>query len=65
MPQTAEAAKKFNRQLRETAATLGGQGAARHEYGFACECGCGGTARLTLGQYDHQGGAWSPGHKPA
>ena len=65
MPQTAEAAKRFNRHLRETAATLGGPGSANHEYGFACECGCGETARLTLGEYDRQGGAWSAGHKPA
>jgi hypothetical protein len=67
MPPTADAAKAFNKQLRATAEALGGlRGtAAGHRYGFACECGCGATTRLTLEEYDEQDGAWfDEGHKP-
>jgi hypothetical protein len=64
MPRTAEAAKSFNQKLRATAAVLVGEREADHTYGFACECGCGGTVPLTLGEYDRRGGAWLVGHKP-
>jgi hypothetical protein len=64
MPPTAEAAERFNQQLRVTAAAIVGQAATEHEYGFCCECGCGGTVALTLSQYDRQGGARLQRHEP-
>jgi hypothetical protein len=65
MPSKADAAKAFNKQLRATAMSLGGLGGSGvdHRYGFACECGCGGTVRLTLTEYEDQGGAWLAGHR--
>jgi hypothetical protein len=65
MPPTADGAKAFNRQLRQTAAVLAGQAGGGHQYGFVCECGCQETVKLTLREYDRQGGAWVEGHKPA
>lgn len=64
MPSTADAAKAFNKQLRATAEALGGLG-VDHKYGFACECGCGETAKLSLAEYDEVGGALRDGHEPA
>jgi hypothetical protein len=46
MPPTAEAAKGFNRQLRQTAAVLAGHAGGGHRYGFVCECGCEQTVML-------------------
>ena len=65
MPPTADGARAFNRQLRETAAVLSGHAGGGHEYAFVCECGCEQTVMLTLRDYDRQGGAWLEGHKPA
>jgi len=62
-PQTPEAAKSFNAQLRSTAIAVGGASADGHKYGFMCECGCDGTVWLVLAEYDEQGGAWLDGHK--
>jgi hypothetical protein len=64
MPPTAEAAKAFNRQLRQTAVVLTGQAGGGHEYAFLCECGCEQTVKLTIPQYDRQAGAWLADHKP-
>jgi hypothetical protein len=61
MPPTADGAKAFNRQLRQTAAALAGQAGGDHEY----ECGCEQKVMLTLREYDRQGGAWLERHKPA
>jgi hypothetical protein len=65
MPPTADSAKAFNKQLCATAEALGGLGeaGADHRYGFACECGCGETVKLTLTEYSEQGGAWLDGHR--
>jgi len=63
-PQTPDAAKSFNNQLRVTVTAVAGASADGHVYGFLCECGCGETARLVLAAYDEQGGAWLEGHKP-
>jgi hypothetical protein len=57
--------KAFNAQLRRTAVAIGGESADGHAYGFLCECGCGETVMLVLADYDLQGGAWRPGHKPS
>jgi hypothetical protein len=65
MPPTAEAAKAFNRQLRQTAAVLAGHAGGSHEYAFLCECGCEQTVKLTLPEYDRRRGAWIEGHEPA
>ena len=65
MPQTPDAAKAFNNQLRVTAVAVAGASADGHAYGFLCECGCGETVMLNLAEYDEQGGAWSDGHEPA
>lgn len=65
MPPTAEAAKAYNKQLRETAAVLAGHSGGSHEYPFLCECGCEQTIKLTLREYDRLGGAWVEGHKLA
>jgi hypothetical protein len=65
MPPTAEAAKGFNRQLRQTAVVLAGHAGGGHRYGFVCECGCEQTVMLSLPEYERQGGAWLEGHKPA
>jgi hypothetical protein len=65
MPPTAEAAKAFNRQLRQTVAVLAGHAGGRHEYPFLCECGCEQTVKLSLPEYDRQGGACVEGHEPA
>lgn len=65
MPQTPEAAKSFNNQLRVTAVAIAGASADGHNYGFLCECGCGETVRLNLAEYDLQGGAWLEGHEPS
>jgi hypothetical protein len=65
MPQSARAAKAFNKQLRVTAVAIAGASADGQPYGFLCECGCDGTAMLTLAEYDEHGGAWLEGHKPA
>ena len=66
MSQSAEAAKAFNRQIRQTAATLAGQAGSGHDYArFVCECGCNQTVELLVTEYDRQGGAWLKGHKPA
>lgn len=62
MPQTPEAAKSFNEQLRVTVVAVAGESADGHEYGFLCECGCGETVPLVLADYDEQGGAWLDGH---
>jgi hypothetical protein len=64
MPSDAERAKAFNNQLRVTAVAVAGASADGHPYGFLCECGCGETVRLTLAEYDEQGGAWLDGHRP-
>jgi hypothetical protein len=64
MPQTPDAPRSFNNQLRATAIAVAGASADGHEYGFLCECGCGGTVRLVLAEYELQGGAWLDGHKP-
>jgi uncharacterized protein YgfB (UPF0149 family) len=64
MPQTPEAAKSFNTQLRVTTVAVAGASADGHPYGFLCECGCQETVWLTLAEYDEQGGAWLAGHKP-
>jgi hypothetical protein len=65
MPATADGAKAFNRQLGQTAAVLAGQAGGGHEYAFVCECGCEQPVKLTLREYDREGGAWVEGHKPA
>jgi hypothetical protein len=65
MPQTPEAAKSFNAQLRFTAVAIAGASADGHPYGFLCECGCGETVSIDLAEYDLQGGAWLDGHRPA
>jgi hypothetical protein len=65
MPPTADGAKAFNRQLRQTAAVLAGQAGGGHEYAFVCECGCEQKVMLTLREYDRQGGAWLERHGPA
>ena len=62
MPQTAEAAKAFNAQLRATAEVVGHSFDQDHAYGFLCECGCEETAMRTLAEYDREGGAWLDGH---
>jgi hypothetical protein len=64
MPQTPEAAKSFNNQLRVSVIAVAGASADGHEYGFLCECGCGETVRLALAEYDEQGGAWLDRHEP-
>ena len=66
MPPPADAAKAFNKQLRATAEALARLKGFEedHRYGFACECGCGGTARLTLTDYDRSRGGWIDGHQP-
>lgn len=64
MPPTAEAAKAYNKQLRQTAAVLAGHSGGGHKYAFVCECGCQQDTMLTLREYDRQGGAWLAGHKP-
>jgi hypothetical protein len=64
MPQSPEAAKSFNDQLRRTVVAVAGASADGHEYGFLCECGCGETVRLVLAEYDDRGGAWLEGHRP-
>jgi hypothetical protein len=65
VPPTADAAKKFNKQLWATAASLAAMvGAHDYEYAFVCECGCEETVRLTLAEYDEEGGAWLEGHRP-
>lgn len=65
MPPTAEAAKAYNKRLRETAAVLAGHAGGGHEYPFLCECGCDQTVKLALREYDRQGGAWLEAHRPA
>jgi hypothetical protein len=65
MPSTAEAARAFNQQIRQIAATLAGQAGSGHEYArFVCECGCRQTVELMVSEYDRQGGAWLEGHRP-
>ena len=64
MPPTAERAMAFNRQLRQTASVLAGHSGGGQEYPFLCECGCEEEVKLTLPDYDRQGGAWCEGHKP-
>jgi hypothetical protein len=64
VPSTERGAKAFNKQLRQTAAVLAGHAGGGHAYAFVCECGCEQTVKLTLPEYDRQGGAWVDGHKP-
>ena len=64
MPQTPDAATSFNNQLRAAVVAVAGASADGHPYGFLCECGCEGTVRLVLAEYDEQGGAWLDGHRP-
>lgn len=64
MPQTRDAAKSFNDQLRAAAVAVGGASADGHDYGFLCECGCEETVWINLAEFDLQGGAWVEGHKP-
>lgn len=63
-PQTPEAAKSFNNQLRVTVVAVAGASADGHRYGFICECGCSETVMLVLAEYDEHGGAWLDGHEP-
>jgi hypothetical protein len=63
MPSTAEAAKAFNRRLRQAAASLTQAGGGHEHARFVCECGCEQTVVLTLREYDRQGGAWLEGHE--
>ena len=65
MPQAADSARAFNRQLRETLRALGVRMDDDHRHAFVCECGCGEVAKLTLAEYDRRGGAWLDGHTPA
>jgi hypothetical protein len=65
MPPTADAAKAFNRQLRQTAAVLAAHSGGGHEYAFLFECGCEQTVKLTLPEYDRRGGVWVEGNKSA
>jgi hypothetical protein len=58
----SERAKAFNDQLRLTVVAVAGAFADGHEYGFLCECGCGGTVMLVLADYELQGGALLEGH---
>ena len=60
---SGDATKAFNLQLRETAAVLAGHAGGSHAYGFVCECGCEQVVKLTLGEYDREGGAWLEGHR--
>ena len=65
MPQAADSARAFNRQLRETLRTLGARVDDDRRHAFVCECGCGEVAKLTLAGYDRRGGAWLEGHTAA
>jgi hypothetical protein len=65
LPHAAGAAERFNQALRRAAETLGARGVKDHHYAFLCECGCDETVKLTLAEYDKQGGAWLDGHNAA
>ena len=65
MPPTAGGAEAFNRQLRETAAVLAGHAGGGYPYAFVCECGCDQVVKISLPEYDREGGAWLEGHKPS
>jgi hypothetical protein len=55
MPQTPDAAKSFNDQVRATAVAIAGASADGHDYGFLWECGCEETVRLDLAELDFDG----------
>jgi hypothetical protein len=65
LPDTAEAAKRFNQALRRAAEALGARGTKDHHYAFLCECGCDEVVKLTLAEYDERDGAWLDGHRAA
>jgi hypothetical protein len=54
-------ARALNMQIRRIADML--PGGLEHEYGFSCECGCGGIARRPAAAFDSEGGAWLDGHR--
>jgi hypothetical protein len=64
MSRSADTAKAFNRQLRATLEALGVTAADDYRHAFICECGCGEAAKITLAEYNEQGGAWIAGHRP-
>lgn len=39
-------------------------GGLEHEYGFACECGCGEIVRRSASESERDGGVWLEGHRP-
>jgi hypothetical protein len=65
MPQAADSAKAFNRQLRTTLRALGVGDDDDFLQAFVCECGCEQVAKMGLVDYDRDGGAWLEGHRPA
>jgi hypothetical protein len=61
----ADIARQANAHIREMALELDALVPDERPFGFFCECGCMGTAAVTLTDYDAQGGAWIEGHEPA
>ena len=57
--------KALNEQIRHMAGLLPGAKDPTHLYGFSCECGCGKIVALSAAEFDHEGGAWAGGHRPA
>jgi hypothetical protein len=54
-------AKALNAQIGRLAGML--PGGLEHEYGFACECGCGEITMRSAAEFERDGGAWSDGHR--
>jgi hypothetical protein len=55
-------AKALNAQIQILASML--PGGFAHEYGFACECGCGEIAARSAAEFERDGGAWLEDHRP-
>jgi hypothetical protein len=53
-------AHALNMQICRLAGML--PGGLEHEYGFACECGCGELVARSATEFERAGGAWLHGH---
>lgn len=54
-------ARALNMQIRRLAGML--PGGLEHEYGFACECGCGEIVRRSASELEPDRGVWLEGHR--
>jgi hypothetical protein len=62
-PSSTDIARRANVHIAEMAEQLDSIVKNPRPIGFLCECGCLGTAELTLADYGTAGGAWIAEHR--